>query len=133
MSTRGPLLVAALGVAAGCAPARGEADDVCAAERLVDEVDEGVWTIGVQLPGEDGGTVHVEARWPDEAGDTCAWPVALMVHGAWDPLGTPVSDYINQVLNDPGPSDPFYGDNPAFHNGVIAPDSLTPADAYPYP
>ena len=49
------------------------------------------------------------------------------------PLGTPVSDYINQVLNDPGPSDPFYGDNPAFHNGVIAPDSLTPADAYPYP
>ena len=40
---------------------------------------------------------------------------------------------LNSVLNDPGPSDPFYGDNPAFHNGVIAPDSLTPADAYPYP
>ncbi len=81
------LLGAAL---AGCAAATGEADDVCAAERLPDTVDEGVWTIGAQLPGDEG-EVHVQARWPDAEAEG-PWPVAVLVHGAWDPLGTPLDD-----------------------------------------
>lgn len=72
----------------GCR-AGAEADDVCAAERRADPIDADVWTVGVQVPLDDGGSVHVDARWPIDAPDA-PWPVALLLHGAWNPLGTPL-------------------------------------------
>jgi len=71
----------------GCA--RGEADDMCVAERLPDTADPGVLTIGTMLPG-DGADIHAVARWPDRVAEARAWPVAVMIHGAWDAAGTPV-------------------------------------------
>jgi hypothetical protein len=76
---------------AGCTEQPGDAGDVCAVEFQADTVDVGVRTIGVQIPLDDGGSVHVDARWPATAapeGDR--WPVALLVHGAWDAAGTPL-------------------------------------------
>jgi hypothetical protein len=73
-----PLLLA-------CGP-DGSADDVCALERVEDDIDAGVWSIGAALPGS-AGQVKVRARWPDQpAGGR--WPVALVLQGAWDPIGT---------------------------------------------
>ncbi|MFN7147188.1 MAG: hypothetical protein ACK4YP_25695, partial [Myxococcota bacterium] len=72
----------------GCR-AGAEADDVCAAERRSDTIDADVWTVGVQVPLEAGGSVHVEARWPVDA-PAAPWPAALLLHGAWNPLGTPL-------------------------------------------
>ena len=85
-ATRGASLLAL--ALLGCAHPTGEADDVCTAERQPDGVDPDAWTVGVQLPYTDG-AVHIEARWADV--ETPARPVALFLHGSWDPLGTPVT------------------------------------------
>lgn len=74
----------------GCGPPRGEADELCRAEQLPDSVDEGVRTIGVQVPDGAGGSVHADARWPEGSIEAGAWPVALVLHGAWDAVGTPI-------------------------------------------
>ncbi|MDP2315412.1 MAG: hypothetical protein Q8P41_21115 [Pseudomonadota bacterium] len=76
---------------AACGGDAGEADDLCRAERLVDPVDLGVWTVGVQVPDDADGSVHADVRWPDVGDEPQAgWPIALVLHGAWDPAGTPI-------------------------------------------
>lgn len=77
-------------LAGACRPTSGEADDLCRAEQLPDEVDLGVRTIGVQVPDGAGGSVHADVRWPESSAEAAAWPVALVVHGAWDAVGTPI-------------------------------------------
>ncbi|MES2639120.1 MAG: hypothetical protein V4850_06540 [Myxococcota bacterium] len=87
---RGAHLVLVCGWAAACGAPSGEADELCRAEQLPDPVDEGVRTIGVQVPDGTGGSVHADVRWPDGTPDAATWPVALVLHGAWDAVGTPI-------------------------------------------
>lgn len=84
------LLLLASAASAACASTSGEADDLCRAEQLPDPVDAGVRTIGVQVPDGAGGSVHADVRWSDGAPDPATWPVALVLHGAWDAVGTPI-------------------------------------------
>jgi alpha-beta hydrolase superfamily lysophospholipase len=84
---RGWVLALAL---SACAPSPGNADDVCAAEFAEDPIDPDVRTIGVQVPDDAGGSVHVDVRWPAAVPPAASWPVALLVHGAWDAAGTPL-------------------------------------------
>lgn len=91
MRPGGPILGFVLGLwACGCAGTAGEADEVCRAERLPDGADAATWSIGVQIPDGEGGSVHAELRWPDLVADADAWPVALVIQGTWSPVGTPV-------------------------------------------
>ncbi len=75
---------------AACRGPSGEADDLCRAEHLQDEIEDGARTLGVQIPDEAGGSVHAEVRWPEATAGADGWPIALFLHGAWDPVGTPV-------------------------------------------
>lgn len=84
-------IAAALAVSAvACRGPGGEADDLCRAEHLPDAIEDGARTLGVQVPDDAGGSVHAEVRWPEDPGGEDGWPIVLVLHGAWDPVGTPV-------------------------------------------
>ncbi len=82
------LIAALLGI--GCEASPAEADDGCAAEFQPDPNDADVRTIGVQVPLEGGGSVQADLRWPESRDPGATWPVAILLHGAWDPAGTPL-------------------------------------------
>lgn len=46
-------------------------------------------SLGTTLDG-DAGDLHVELLAPEHAGSDATWPIAVVIHGAWDAAGTPV-------------------------------------------
>lgn len=82
---------------AACGPATGDADDVCALEYDLDELDGEARTVGALLDGDEG-DVHVQIRWPSGTarGDD-RWPVAVVIQGSWDGQGTPIADAPTHV------------------------------------
>jgi hypothetical protein len=67
----------------------------CALEYAVSTLD-GAREIGVMLPSASGAyDLHAELRWPDNQ-EGAPWPVAVVIQGAWDVAGTPVTAEVRR-------------------------------------
>ena len=68
------------------------APSTCATRFAEDTREDDARSFVTDLPSAEG-TIRVQARLPDSDGDTdAAWPVAVVIHGAWDAAGTPVAE-----------------------------------------
>jgi alpha-beta hydrolase superfamily lysophospholipase len=76
-----------------CTSAKETADSgACGTTYEADPREADARTFATDVPGAEG-TIRVQARLPEQDGDAdTAWPIAVVIHGAWDAAGTPVAE-----------------------------------------